>query len=121
MAERYATVDEYIASFPAETQAVLHEVRKIIQAAVPGAVETISYQMAAITIGDKPLLYFAGWKSHISLYPIPAGDDKFERDITPYRSSKGTLKFPLNKPIPSELIRRVAELAAEQHAANSGR
>lgn len=114
MERKAASLDEYIASFPAETQVVLRKVRRVIAAAVPGATETISYQMPTITVGDKPLLYFAGWKSHISVYPIPAGDDKFERDITPYRGSKGTLKFPLNKPTPYELIRRAAELLAEQ-------
>jgi uncharacterized protein YdhG (YjbR/CyaY superfamily) len=66
-------------------------------------------------------LHFAGWKSHISVYPVPAGDAGFERQIAPYRGSKGTLKFPLNKPIPYELIGRVAGLLAEQHAANTGR
>jgi uncharacterized protein YdhG (YjbR/CyaY superfamily) len=121
MAEKPRTVDEYIASFPAETQTVLLEVRKVIAAAVPGTTEAISYQMPTMVIGGKRLLHFAGWKSHISVYPVPAGDHEFNDQIAPYRGSKGTLKFPLNKPIPYEVIRRVAELLAERHRANTER
>jgi len=110
-----ATVDEYFDKVPEPALRMLVKLRSAIRGVAPAeATETISYQMPTITVGDKPLLYFAGWKSHISVYPIPVGDDKFERDITPYRGSKGTLKFPLNKPIPYELIRRAAELLAEQ-------
>jgi uncharacterized protein YdhG (YjbR/CyaY superfamily) len=114
MVEKYATVEDYIASFNAETQAVLREVRRVVTDAVPGATESISYQMPTIAIGGERVLHFAGWTSHISVYPVPAGDGDFEQEIARYRSSKGTLKFPLSKPIPYGLIRRVAELLAAQ-------
>ncbi|NUR96103.1 MAG: hypothetical protein HOV67_12700 [Kribbellaceae bacterium] len=99
------TVDEYIARFPPDVRAVLEEVRRTIHAAVPGAGEKISYQIPTITLDGTNLLHFSAWKSHIALYPIPPIDE----DLTPYRSGKGTLKFPLNKPIPYDLITRVAK------------
>ncbi|MFD7160962.1 iron chaperone [Kribbella sp. NPDC059898] len=99
------TVDEYIASFPPDVQEILEQVRRTIHAAVPGAGEKISYQIPAITLDGTGLLHFSAWKSHIALYPIPPIDE----DLTPYISGKGTLKFPLNKPIPYDLITRIAQ------------
>lgn len=115
MADRqFASVDEYIGSFPADVQAILEDVRRTIRNAVPAAGETISYQMPTITLEGKPLLYFAGWKRHISLYPAPTGDEAFEQQLAPYKSAKSTVKFPLSKPIPYDLIERVATLHMEQ-------
>ncbi|HEY3510670.1 DUF1801 domain-containing protein [Kribbella sp. NPDC051137] len=99
------TVDDYIASFPPEVQEVLEEVRRTIHAAVPGAEEKISYQIPTITLDGTALLHFSGWKSHIALYPIPPIDE----DLTPYISGKGTLRFPLDKPIPYDLVTRIAK------------
>ena len=99
------TVDEYIATFPPEVREVLEEVRRTIHAAVPGAGEKISYQIPTITLDGTSLLHFSGWKSHIALYPIPPIDE----DVTQYRSGKSTLKFPLDKPIPYDLITRIAK------------
>jgi len=110
--QKFASVDDYIGSFPPDVQLLLGKVRQAILAAVPAAGETISYQIPTITLGGKPMLYFAGWKHHISLYPAPAGDDAFERQLGPYRSEKSTLKFPLAKPVPYDLIGQVARLAA---------
>ena len=103
------SVDEYIASFPVDVQAVLQDVRRTIHAAVPGAGEKISYQIPTITLDGKSLLYFSGWKEHISLYPIPPVDDALAADIEPYRAGKGTLKFPLKDPIPYDLITRLTQ------------
>jgi uncharacterized protein YdhG (YjbR/CyaY superfamily) len=104
VADGFRTVEDYIASFPPEVGAALEEVRRTIHAAVPGAEEKISYQIPTITLDGTPLIHFSGWKSHIALYPIPPIDE----DLTPYRSGKGTLKFPLNKPIPYDVIGRIA-------------
>ncbi|GAA3151815.1 uncharacterized protein YdhG (YjbR/CyaY superfamily) [Kribbella aluminosa] len=104
MAGRFETVDEYIASFPPEVRTVLEEVRRTIHSAVPDAGEKVSYQIPTITLDGTALLHFSGWKSHVALYPIPPLDE----DLTPYRSGKGTLKFPLSKPIPYDLIARIA-------------
>ena len=110
MAEnKFASVDEYIASFPADVQAVLQEVRRTVRAVVPDAGERISYQIPTITLDGKPLLYFSGWKEHIAVYPIPPLDDDLATEIDPYRSGKGTLKFPLSKPIPYNLITRLTQ------------
>ena len=113
MAGTPATIDEYIRPFPGDVQGVLQEVRRRIRKAVPTAGETISYGIPTFTLGGKYLVYFAGWKHHISVYPVPAGDATFEREIGPYRAGKGTLKFPLAEPIPYDMIERVAALLAQ--------
>jgi uncharacterized protein YdhG (YjbR/CyaY superfamily) len=112
-----ASVRAYIASFPEDVAEVLENVRAAILGAVPGAGEAISYRIAAVTLDGRPLLYFAGWKRHVSLYPVPAGDAAFERTVAPYRSAKSTLKFPLGQPVPYDLIAEVARRHAAQRAA----
>jgi uncharacterized protein YdhG (YjbR/CyaY superfamily) len=107
------TVDEYIASFPPETQVVLQELRGALQAAVPGMDETVRYGMPCVGLGGRYLLHFAGWKRHIGLYPVPVLAPELEREIAPYRATKDTVRMPLAKPIPYELVGRlVAALAA---------
>jgi uncharacterized protein YdhG (YjbR/CyaY superfamily) len=114
MAEKFETVDGYIASFPDDVQKVLRKVRATIRKAVPKAEEKISYQIPTFALDGRYLVYFAGWKNHISVYPLPEADEAFERELAPYKSGKGTVKFPLNKPIPYDLIGRLAALLAEQ-------
>jgi len=118
--QEFGSVEEYIGSFPADVQAILEQVRRAILGAVPGAGETISYQIPTITLGGRPLLYFAGWKRHISVYPAPAGDEVLERRLGPYRSAKSTLKFPLSQPVPYDLIAQVAELSLRQRQDGAG-
>lgn len=115
MAQHFGTVDEYIASFPAEVQEVLQEIRRKCHAAVPDSREMISYGMPTITLGGKYVVYFAGWAHHVSVYPVPDGDEAFRESVAPYRAAKGTLKFPLGKPVPYELIGKVAALLAAGH------
>jgi uncharacterized protein YdhG (YjbR/CyaY superfamily) len=103
-------MDEYIASFPEETQKLLEEIRATIKAAAPDAREKISYQIAAFELNGKNLVHFAGWKNHISIYPIPSGDEAFNREISQYVDGKGTLKFPLTQPMPFQLIRKITKL-----------
>ncbi len=114
MAETPSTIDEYIDTFSADVQEILQEVRKRIRNALPTADETISYGIPTFTLGDRYLVYFAGWKHHISVYPVPTGDATFEREIEPFRAGKGTLKFPLAQPIPYGLVERVAALLLEE-------
>jgi uncharacterized protein YdhG (YjbR/CyaY superfamily) len=109
-----ATIDEYIDKFPADVQQILQEVRRRISNAVPAADETISYGIPTFTIGGRYLVYFAGWKHHVSIYPVPMGDSAFEKEIEPYVAGKGTMKFPLSEPIPYHLIERVAGLLVEE-------
>jgi uncharacterized protein YdhG (YjbR/CyaY superfamily) len=112
--QKFGSVEEYIGSFPADVQPILEQVRQAILDAVPGAGETISYQIPTITLGGRPLLYFAGWKQHISVYPAPVGDEALERRLGPYRSAKSTLKFPLGRPVPYDLIALVAKLSLQR-------
>lgn len=108
------TVEEYLQGFPGEVRALLEQVRATIHQAVPGATETISYDVPAIQIDGHSVVYFAGWKKHLSVYPVPDGDAAFEAAIAPYRAGKGTLKFPLDKPIPYALIGDVAARLARR-------
>ena len=112
-----ASVDAYLAGLPPEVREVLERVRQTLLTGAPGTTETISYGIPPLMLDGRYLLYFAGWKQHISIYPIPAGDDALRRDLAPYESGKGTLRFPLTKPIPDELIARVAAAAVASRAA----
>ena len=114
MAEKFASVNEYIASFPDDVQDVLRRVRAVIHEAVPGAGEKISYNIPTITVGGKYAVYFSGWKNHIAVYPLPSGDEELDAAIEPYKAGKGTLKFKLSDPVPYELIGRIATALAGQ-------
>ena len=115
MAQNFQSVDDYIATFPPDVQALLQAVRDTIHAAAPGATESISYQIATFSIGGRPIVYLAGWKKHISIYPIPDLDERLESQIAPYLSGKGTAKFGLGKPIPHELIAVLVQRLVAQH------
>ncbi|WP_216853374.1 iron chaperone [Phytoactinopolyspora halotolerans] len=103
-----STIDEYIGSFPDDVQDVLREVRSTIRTALPDAAEKISYQIPTFTLNGRNVVHFAAWTHHISVYPLPAGDEAFQRELAPYVAGKGTAKFPLDKPIPYDLIGRLA-------------
>ena len=111
---KFVSVDAYIASFPPDVQVKLQSVRAAIHEAVPDTGEAISYDIPMLTLDGKYVVYFAAWKRHISLYPIPSGDATLEKDIGPYKAGKGTLQFALNKPIPLDLIGRVARHLAQE-------
>ena len=106
----FTSIDEYIAACPEETHERLQEIRAAIKKLAPDAKEKISYQIAAFELNGKNIIHFAGWKKHISLYPVPAGSEAFERQIAKYAGGKGTLKFPLDEPLPLRLIERVVKL-----------
>lgn len=111
MAPTFRTVDEYIASFPADVQVQLQGVRRAMRAAAPGTEEAISYGIPTFMLDGRYLVYFAGWKRHISVYPIPAVDAQLEKEIERFKAGKGTLRFPLNEPIPYDLIGRLVAAA----------
>ncbi len=104
-----ASVDAYIAMQPAEVQAVLRRVRATLRRALPRASEAISYGMPSLTQGDRSVLAYAGWRKHISMYPIPGGSAALQKQIEPYKAGRGTLRFPLDKPIPYPLIARIGK------------
>ena len=113
----HSTVDDYIASYPADVQVVLETIRQTIRKVVPTADETISYQIPTFRLNGKNIVHFAAWKHHISLYPLPAIDEEYEQEVAPYRSGKGTAKFPLDKPIPYDIIERMVGLLVEERSA----
>lgn len=106
------TIDEYITGFPQDVQAVLEKVRATIQKAAPKAEETISYQIPTFTLEGRYLIHFAGYKKHIGLYPAPINDPNFPEDLSAYASGKGTVKFPLDQPIPCGLIAKIVKYRA---------
>ena len=105
----YASIDEYLAGLPADVRPIIERIRKTLHAAVPDAGEKIAYQMPTLTLDGTSLVHFSGWKQHVSLYPVPPVDDELAAAIAPYVAGKGTLKFPLNQPVPYDLISRLAK------------
>ena len=112
MAERFDTVDEYIASFAPETQAVLEEVRSTIKTAVPESGETIRYQMPCATLGDGYLIHYAAWSKHIGLYPVPVAGPDLEPEIAPLRAEKDTVKLMYADPVPTDVLARLVQFIA---------
>lgn len=115
MAAQFATIDDYISSFPGDVQIILTEVRRRIRSVVPDAGETISYRIPTITLDGRHLVYFAAWKHHLAVYPLPGAGAALEQELAPYRAAKGTARFPIHQPIPYDLIERlVAGLVAQR-------
>lgn len=108
------TVDEYIEDFPPEIRERLQGIRAAIREALPRAGERISYRIPAMTLDGRIVIYFAGWERHVSVYPVPDGDEEFQQQIAPYRASKGTLRFPVDTAMPYPLIGRIASLLASR-------
>jgi len=106
----WKSIDEYLASFPEDTRKILEELRATINAAAPEAGEKISYNIPTFTLNGNYLIYFAGWKTHISIYPIPTGSQAFNKQVSKYVEGKGTLKFPLDQPLPLKLITKIVKL-----------
>lgn len=101
-------IDGYIAGFPNDVQEILEKIRKTIRKAAPGAEETIKYQMPTFTLNGN-LVHFAAFKKHIGFYPAPRGDEKFKKELSVYEGDKSTVRFPLDKPIPFDLISRIVK------------
>jgi uncharacterized protein YdhG (YjbR/CyaY superfamily) len=108
------TVDEYIEGFPEDVQVKLKKMRATILAAAPEAEETISYQIPTFKLHGT-LVSFAAYKEHIGMYPAPEGPARFNRALSPYRSAKSTVRFPLGKPIPYDLVREIVELRVKDN------
>jgi uncharacterized protein YdhG (YjbR/CyaY superfamily) len=109
------SIDEYIAGFPPETQKVLDEIRALIKASAPGAIETISYAIPTFDLNGRHLVHFAGYKTHIGFYPVPSGLEAFKEDLMPYKQGKGSVQFPLGQPLPTDLIRRIVEFRVAEN------
>jgi uncharacterized protein YdhG (YjbR/CyaY superfamily) len=101
------SVDDYIDGFPLPTQDVLRELRRRIGSLVPDGEESISYGVPTVKVAGRPVVYFAGFTKHVSLYPVTGTDEELERELAPYRGGRGTIRFPLAKPVPYDLVDRV--------------
>ena len=112
------TIDEYIAGFPQDVQVLLEQVRQTIRAAAPEAEETIKYQMPTFMLNGN-LVYFAAFKKHIGFYPIPSGIDAFKEELSRYEGGKGSVKFPLDQPLPLDLIRRIVLHRVQENQARA--
>ena len=113
-----SSIDEYIARFPEEVQKKLMELRKVIKAAAPDAEERISYQMPAFNIYGN-LVYFAAYKKHIGFYPTSSGIKAFEHELSVYESSKGAVRFPIDQPLPLELIGKIVKFRVVEDLKNA--
>jgi len=114
----FTSIDEYIATFPEETQKILKEIRVTIKAAAPDAEEKISYQMPTFTLKGN-LVHFAAFKKHIGFYPVPTGIEKFKKELAAYESGKGSVQFPLDEPIPYDLISRIVKFRVKENLAKA--
>jgi len=112
--DSYSTIDEYIATFPKEIQEVLEAVRATVKAAAPDAEERISYQMPAFALHGN-LVYFAAQKGYIGFYPTSSGIAAFEEELSKYKSTKGSVRFPINQPMPMDLIRRIVQFRVTEN------
>jgi uncharacterized protein YdhG (YjbR/CyaY superfamily) len=110
----YESIDEYILQFPSEVQEILEKLRRVIKESAPDAKEKISYQMPAFVLNGN-LVYFAAYKKHIGFYPTPSGINAFKNELSEYKGGKGTVQFPIEKPLPYELISRIVKFRAAEN------
>jgi uncharacterized protein YdhG (YjbR/CyaY superfamily) len=111
-------IDEYIARFPLEVQEILEKIRATIRAVAPDADEAMNYQIPTFTLNGN-LVHFAAFKNHIGFYPTPSGMEKFKDELAGYEGAKGSVQFPLDQPIPYDLIRRIAAFRVEENLARA--
>lgn len=114
MSEKPIDIDAYIAAASQEAQGLLRQIRTLIRAMVPDATESISYDIPTYELDDEVLLHFASWTNHVSLYPVPPGDSDFDTELKKYQSGKGTARFPLDRPLPEDFVRRFVELHVQR-------
>jgi len=110
----YTTIDEYIETFPKSVQKLLEEMRATIKAAAPEAEEKISYQMPTFFLKGN-LVHFAAYKRHIGFYPTPSGIQAFQKELSIYKNSKGSVQFPIDQPLPLELVRRIVQFRVAEN------
>jgi uncharacterized protein YdhG (YjbR/CyaY superfamily) len=113
------SIDEYISSFPSETQSLLEQIRRTINEAAPDAIEIISYAMPAFYLNGN-LVFFAGYKNHIGFYPSSSGIKAFQKEISKYKNSKGAVQFPLDKALPLSLIKKIVKFRAKENLSKAG-
>jgi uncharacterized protein YdhG (YjbR/CyaY superfamily) len=112
---QFKTIDEYIEIFPQNVQSILEKVRQIILKTAPEAEETITYGIPSFKLKGRSLVYFAAWKRHISLYPVPLGDEAFQKELSPNVGGKGTVRFRLDKPFPYDLVEKIVKFLLKEY------
>jgi len=116
--QKFQTIDEYIKTFPKDTQKILESVRQAIKNAAPEAEETINYQIPTFKLNGN-LVHFAAFKNHIGFYPTPSGQKAFQKELAVYKSGKGSVQFPLDKPIPLSLIKKIVQYRVKENSAKT--
>jgi len=114
--KQFSTIDEYVDSCPADVQSILEKIREIVKGKFPGTKETISYQIPTFSLNGKSRVYVGAWKDHIAIYPVPHGPESLQKELSPYVSGRGTVRFSLNKPIPYDLIEKIVNAQMKQKA-----
>ncbi|MBN1410823.1 MAG: DUF1801 domain-containing protein [Spirochaetales bacterium] len=112
------TIDEYIKSFPKEVQKILQQIRATIKKAAPDAEEAIKYRMPTFVLNGN-LVHFAAFKNHIGFYPIPSGITAFKNELSAYKQGKGSVQFPLDKPMPLALISKIVKFRVKENRAKA--
>jgi len=113
-----ATIDAYIAAFPDDVQAILQQIRRAVHEVAPEATEAIAYGMPTFRLHGN-LVHFAAFKNHIGFYPVPSGIEAFQEELAAYKQGKGSVQFPLNRPMPYDLIRRIVEFRVRENTARA--
>jgi uncharacterized protein YdhG (YjbR/CyaY superfamily) len=111
---KFTTMDAYIASFPIDVQAILEKIRQTIRKAAPGAVEAISYQIPTFKLNGNNIVHFAAWKDHIGFYATPSGNAAFKKELSKYRMAKGSIRFPLDEPVPYDLVAKIVSFRVKE-------
>ena len=114
----FVSMDEYIATFPEEIQTILEKIRATIKTAAPDAQEKISYQMPTFDLKGN-LVHFAAFKNHIGFYPTPTGIENFKKELSAYAGAKGSVQFPLDQPIPYDLISKIVKFRVKENLAKA--
>lgn len=112
--KKYTSIDHYLADLPTDIVEILKKIRKVIAASAPDATDYIAYNMPAFKLHQKPLVYFAAFKNHIGFYALPSGNEAFQKELTKYKTGKGSIQFPLNEEIPYALIAQIVEFRVQE-------
>jgi len=112
---KFRTVDEYIAKSSKNVRDVLQELKRVIKESAPEAEETISYDIPTFDLDGRHLVHFAAYKNHIGFYPTSSGVEAFKKELSPFKTSRGTVQFPLDKPIPFDLVKKIVKFRIEEN------
>ena len=111
---QFKTMEEYIAEFPKNVRDVLEELRRVIRYSAPKAEETISYGIPTFDLNGRHMVHFAAYKNHVGFYPTSSGIKAFRKELSPFKTSTGTVQFPLYKPIPFDLVRKIVKFRVKE-------